>query len=481
MSKLIVLSNRVSLPNPDKPAAGGLAVALQDALTESGGIWLGWNGDIVADGETTPFGLLQQGNIEYLTCPLNQTEYEQYYCGFANNTLWPAMHERQDLIEYQTDEFETYQQVNRKFARQLQQIAQPNDVIWIHDYHFFSVAGHCRELGLRNKIGFFLHIPFAPLNIWAQIPVAKQLIADLCHYDLIGLQTEYDQNLCLQACTTLLKAPKLQHNLISYQQRVCAINCYPIGINPLHIQQVAKHYAKAEQQVFEPESLRQKTIIGVDRVDYSKGILERFDAFAEFLNQYPEYQQRITELQIACPCRMDILAYQNLFNQVNRTVEKINAMYARHNWRPIDCTHEVVGHEALMGLYRQTDICWISSLRDGMNLVAKEYIAAQEPDNPGVLILSRYAGAAEQMQDAILVDPTDTQAMVDALKQAIEMPRDERIQRYQKLMAGLEAYDINDWRNHFLDDLRKNHALNSTAPDSNTSSVRTVNQAYTLL
>lgn len=473
MSKLIVLSNRVSLPNPDKPAAGGLAVALQDALAETGGTWLGWNGaitdhsnlntsdnasDNASDWVQPQFDRLVDGKIEYLTCALTQQQYDQYYSEFANSTLWPAMHERQDLIEYDQAAFDTYQQVNALFARQLQAIAQPDDVIWVHDYHFFSVARHCRDLGMHNKIGFFLHIPFAPLSIWQSIPTAERLLQDLCHYDLVGLQTDHDQSTCMQACSTLLKAQKIQHSLISYQKRIIAIKCYPIGVNPAQIQQMAEKHANDRQDVFDLKALKQqKTIIGVDRVDYSKGILERFDAFAEFLQQYPQYQRKITELQIACPCRMDVLAYQRLFRQVNQTVEKINATFAQHDWLPIDCTNEVVPHETLMGLYRLTDICWISSLRDGMNLVAKEYIAAQDPENPGVLILSKYAGAAEQMQQALIVDPTDTQDMVHALKIAVDMPLQERITRYQQLMQGLTTFDINDWRNQFLSDLRNQH------------------------
>ncbi|XID75293.1 trehalose-6-phosphate synthase [Alkanindiges sp. WGS2144] len=479
MSKLIVLSNRVSLPNPDKPVAGGLAVALQDALAETGGIWLGWNGDITGhnDHSGSAFSLLKHANIDYLTCPLSQKQYDQYYCGFANNTLWPALHERADLIEYDSAEFETYQDVNALFAAQLKQITHEDDVIWVHDYHFLSVARYCRQLGMRNKIGFFLHIPFARLSILKQIPTAITLLQDLCQYDLVGLQTEHDQHLCMQACTTLLQAQKIQQYLLSYQQRITTIKCYPIGINPEHIQQVARQHAREKQDVFDLDSLeQQKTIIGVDRIDYSKGLLERFNAFAGFLQQYPQYTKRVTELQIACPCRMDIRAYQKLYKQVNETVDHINRTLGQDDWLPIDCTHQTVEHEALMGLYRQTDICWISSLRDGMNLVAKEYIAAQDPENPGVLILSKYAGAAEQMQQAIIVDPHDQQAMISALKQAIDMPRAERIMRYLQLMQGLTSFDINDWRNQFLSDLRKNYPLeNFKNPE------RAVNPSYQLL
>ena len=478
MSKLIVLSNRVSLPNPDKPAAGGLAVALQDALDETGGIWLGWNGEQINNDQQAEFGRINNKNVEYLTCPLTHQQYEQYYCGFANNTLWPAMHERADLIECNAEEYETYQQVNRLFAEKLKDIAQPDDVIWVHDYHFFSVARYCRELGMQNKIGFFLHIPFARLAIWRQIPMANRLIQDLCQYDVVGLQTEHDQNLCMQACTTLLQAQKIQQYLLSYQKRITTIKCYPIGVNPDHIQKVARQYADDSQSVFDFDALgKQQTIIGVDRIDYSKGLLERFNAYSDFLATYPEYHRQVTDLQIACPCRLDIVAYQELFKRLKEKVKTINAQFAQDDWLPIECSHDVVAHEALMGIYRKSSICWISSIRDGMNLVAKEYIAAQDPENPGVLILSKYTGAAEQMPEAIIVDPEDPKAMVQALKLALDMPQEERIRRYQKLIAGLKAFDINDWRNAFLVDLRQNNELqNFKRPGRDTA-----NPVYQLL
>lgn len=510
MSRLIVLSNRVSLPQPDKVVAGGLAVALQDALQQKGGIWLGWNGEVTTtdhiktehaktnkaetehierhaqispqsydvnythDDQLASFSRVIENNIEYLTCPLTQQQYDQYYSGFANNTLWPAMHERGDLIQYNSAEFNTYQAVNALFAQKLKQIAAADDVIWVHDYHFFSVARYCRQLGMRNKIGFFLHIPFARTSILKHIPSITTLLQDLCQFDLVGLQTEHDQHQCMQAFTTLLQAQKIQKSLISYQQRITTVKSFPIGINPQHIQQVAQQ--PSQDNVFDPKTLkRQHTIIGVDRIDYSKGLLERFHAFAAFLQQYPQYQTKVTELQIACPCRMDIDAYKNLYHQVNQTIEAINQQFGQPNWLPIDCTQDTVEHDALMALYRHTDICWITSLRDGMNLVAKEYIAAQDPDNPGVLILSKFAGAAEQMQAALIVDPTNQEAMVAALKTALEMPKVERIQRYQQLMQGIEAFDINDWCSAFLNDLKQNQPLQRFKNPS-----RAVNNAYPL-
>lgn len=454
MSKLIVLSNRVSLPHPDKSTAGGLAVALQDALKDIGGIWLGWNGEKVKHHHEQYFTPTEQNGVEYITCPLTEKQYQDYYCGFSNNTLWPAMHDRQDLIEYQAEQYITYQKVNQMFAQQLYQVAQADDLIWIHDYHFLSVAHYCRKLGMRNRIGFFLHIPFADLKIWNVLPPAHALIQDLAQYDVIGLQTEHDQKKCMAVCSQFLAAKVVDAQVLSYNNRQMSIQYYPIGVNPELIQKVAQQEHNPSA-VFEFDDFNhQKTIISVDRIDYSKGLIERFNAYEEFLKTYPEYHQQITELQIACPCRMDVPAYEHLFEQIKSKVEWINHEFAQDNWLPINCTHETVAHDTLMNIYRQSDICWVNSLRDGMNLVAKEYIAAQDSSDPGVLILSKYTGAAEQMPEAIIVDPENCDNMVKALKTALNMSKAERLERYQYLINGLKHFDINDWRNAFLKDLQ---------------------------
>lgn len=458
MSKLIVLSNRVHLPAHDHHPAGGLAVALQDALNEIGGTWLGWNGEKINDDQPQKFDDQRYKNVDYVTCPLNEKQYRQYYCGFSNNTLWPAMHDREDLIEFEPEEFETYQDVNRLFAEQLNQIAQPEDIIWVHDYHFLSVAAYCRQFGMQNRFGFFLHIPFANERIWKNLPVADHLIKDLCQYDVIGLQTEKDQQRCLALCRSLIKDSSkfMTNNFLELENRVVKIECYPIGINPDSIQKAALADESYLDDVFELQDQDpQKTIISVDRIDYSKGLIERFNAFSAFLKQYPEYHQTVTDLQIACPCRMDIPAYEKLYNRVKAKVDEINAEFGLDNWSPINCTNETIGHEQLMQLYRQSDICWVNSLKDGMNLVAKEYIAAQDDRDPGVLILSKYAGSADQMPEALIVDPNCSKSMVKALKKALMMSKSERTERYKELIKGLKNFDINDWRNTFLNDLRK--------------------------
>lgn len=462
MSKLIVLSNRVSLPDPSNTSSGGLAVALQDALHDIGGVWLGWNGQQIEDHQSPEFTSIQSDNVEFITCPLQHQDYQQYYCGFANKTLWPAMHEREDLIEFKIEEYNTYQKVNEFFAQKLKDIAAADDIIWVHDYHFFSVAHYCRKLGMQNRIGFFLHIPFAPTLIWNTVPNAQVLLTHLTEYDVIGLQTHADQQKCLEICQNALELSHIQDNMLIQASHQTLIKCYPIGVNPVLIQQAAQQQNDILKSVFGLEdSTFQKSIIGVDRIDYSKGLLERFNAFEAFLEQHPEYHQNIIDLQVAGRSRMDIDVYKELYSAFINKIEHINTRYATSEWQPVNCTQDVVDHDSLMQIYHYADICWISSLQDGMNLVAKEYIAAQNPEDPGVLILSQYAGAAEQMSEAILVDPNNPQHMLKSLEMAVSMSKQERIERYQQLIQGIQAFDINDWRNAFLHDLehQTNHHL----------------------
>lgn len=455
MSKLIVLSNRVSLPNPDTHAAGGLAVALNDALDTLGGVWLGWNGEKISDHEDNKFSVQSNAHVHYMTIPLKESQYQHFYSGYSNSVLWPAMHDRDDLIQVQPYDYQIYQEVNILFAQKLAEIASPDDVIWIHDYHFLSVAHHCRQQGMKNRIGFFLHIPFAPLNIWKKIEQSELLLGHLCDYDVIGLQTERDQSLCMEVLKHYVEAIALDAEIIVRNQHLTRIKCYPIGVNPQTIQNSLKSAQADIPAFFDAEDYKDvKTIIGVDRIDYSKGLIERFNAFNTFLERHPEMHQQITELQVACPCRMEIPVYEALYEDLNHKMNQINQEYSQNKWQPINFTHGTVDHDALMQLYRFADICWVSSLRDGMNLVAKEYIAAQDANNPGVLILSKYAGSAEQMDEAILVDPEDRQAMVKALEQAVSMSKVERLERYQQLIKGIKDFDIFDWRDAFLQDLK---------------------------
>lgn len=461
MSRLIVLSNRVSLPNSQQ-TAGGLAVALNDALQDQGGIWLGWNGEQIQGGQLPEFGEQQQQQVLYLTTPMTETEYQGFYSGFANNTLWPMLHSRSDLMREDPQQYAIYQQVNQRFAQQIANIAQPDDIIWVHDYHFFSLAKYCRQLGLKNRIGFFLHIPFSQLQYWQQLSVATPLLHDLLEYDVLGLQTKADQKICLQVYKDLLHS-SIQDNMIVQKKRQVLIQAYPIGVNPKLIQKAAQGNSLKLERYFDPyPNLDQPLVISAERVDYSKGIPERVDAIEALLRE-KSLQGRFAAIQIACPCRMEVPIYKKLFEQVNQRIRAINQDLKTATWQPIYLTNQMLAHHELMQLYRKSQICWVNSLKDGMNLVAKEYIAAQDPQNPGVLILSRYAGAAEQMQEALIVDPHDATSLKQALYQALTMSLAERMHRYKALMEGIDNEDIEDWREHFLTDLKSVTGIRQSA------------------
>lgn len=464
MSKLIVLSNRVNLPNKQSPkaVAGGLAVALQEALAKDGGIWVGWNGQVVTNISDMPdtvnqFATEQHDKVTYVTTAFSPMQYEKYYCGYANNRLWAGMHDRTDLIVSSSEDFSVYQAVNRMFAKQLQQIAQPDDMIWIQDYHFFAVARHCRDLGMKQRIGFFLHIPFPQLWVWDFLTYGQTLIQQLLDYDVVGLQTQQDAQNCVEVIEQLL--PHAIHitqtngrTVITHGNHTTLIQAYPIGINPIHIRHLASQ-PLSDQTVLKNLNSTTTTILAVERLDYTKGIPERLQAFAAFLQRYPQYLERIQLYQIACPSRLDIETYQQLRQQVHTLVEQINSQFTTASWQPIIYQEDPVSHDNLMPLFRQCQICWVNSLKDGMNLVAKEYIAAQDEQNAGILILSKNAGAAHQLQQAILVDPNSNDSMIEGLYQALTITKQQREQRHQSLLKGIYETDIDTWRAHFLTDL----------------------------
>ncbi len=504
MSRLIVLSNRVKMPD-NNPMAGGLAIALQDVLNGKSVVWMGWNGEIVErynDDYTNEFSSIKQTAladadapctntfITYMTTAITTEQYQHFYCGFANNVLWPLLHERIDLISQAPEDYAGYQTVNRLFAKQLKKVIEPDDVIWVHDYHFLSVAYHCRQLGICNRIGFFFHIPFVSLPFWQSLDKSGELITHLAHYDVLGTQTQQGRANCFAVChyylkdslrnalhtprgfvtSTQSKNTQIMLNLGLNHPHYLRIDAYPIGINVTRIQQQISHlssqYDKANQNKKTLKSAAQK-IIAVDRIDYSKGLLKRFSAYRDFLQQNPLYQNQLTLLQIACPSRLNVPAYQHLYNDVKTAINDVNQQFLfskcrndiseneniMSSWQAINYCESVISHETLMTMFWQSDIGWVNSLRDGMNLVAKEYIAAQNPDNPGVLLLSRYAGAAEQMQAAVIIDPYKPKSMTEGLGIALTMPLDERQSRYQSLMQGLQQDDLQAWQQKFLNDL----------------------------
>ncbi|WP_182407145.1 trehalose-6-phosphate synthase [Psychrobacter sp. GP33] len=509
MSRLIVLSNRVKMPD-NNPMAGGLAIALQDVFNGNSVIWMGWNGEVIDSnngGDINEFSSCErtfltntdkQGTnttVTYMTTAFNNEQHQQFYCGFANNVLWPLLHEQTDVISQAPEDYAVYQAVNLLFAKQLKKIIQPDDVIWVHDYHFLSVAYDCRQLGISNRIGFFLHIPFVPLPFWQQLDKSPELINHLAYYDVFGTQTQQDKINCVAVFQHYLKdnflnslpsdtfytksdsgkaGTRLMLNLDSGIPHCLVINAYPIGVNVTKIQQhvmsLSSHLSSQSIKNIQGENVTKSAtqqIIAVDRIDYSKGLLERFSGYGDFLQQYPIYQNQLKLLQIACPSRLDLPVYQQLYERVKQAVHNINQQFSPseyrqdisnsedfiENWQAITYSETVLSQEALMIAFWNSDVGWVNSLKDGMNLVAKEYIAAQNPNDPGVLLLSRYAGAAEQMQAALIIDPHEPQSIIHGLHTALIMPLEERQSRYQTLLQGLQQHDLHSWQQDFLNDL----------------------------
>jgi len=457
MSRLIIVSNRVAPISEGGPAAGGLAVGVYDALRETGGMWFGWSGGIVADDAPTPLlGVEQRGPVTFATIDLSQRDYAQYYRGFSNATLWPTLHYRSDLTQFDRQEYEGYKRVNAWLAQQLLPLLHADDVIWVHDYHLIPFAEALREAGVKNRIGFFLHTPFPAAQVFSTIPPHADLMRALCSYDLVGLQTIPDLRAFIDYIEHEAGGSVSEDGVVQAYGRTLAARAYPIGIYPDEIAELAKAGSTSETL----ESLRKtltgdKLIVSVDRLDYSKGLLERFRSFENLLERFPAERQRVSFMQIAPPTRSDVHAYQNIRDQLESQAGRINGRYGEMHWTPVRYIHRQYERHILASVFRDAHVGFVTPLRDGMNLVAKEYVAAQDPDDPGVLVLSRFAGAAQQMTGALIVNPLDIEGMAEALVEALHMPLAERQARYEDMMSHLRSDNVSAWRDAFLGDLKR--------------------------
>lgn len=456
MSRLVVVSNR--LTDPRKSAsAGGLAVALGAALNASGGLWFGWSGRVLkgdVPGDRPP-EIQKAGSVTLATLDLCSEDHDSYYLGYANSVLWPILHYRLDLADFDARYFEGYQRVNRLFARTLMPLLKPDDILWVHDYHLIPLAAELRALGSRHRIGFFLHVPLPPQPILAAIPQHEWLVRCLFAHDLVGFQSEADLRHFSHYVQDEAQGQALDgHWFRAYGQTVRA-GTFPIGIDVDEI--TALTQAREGREMYErmrEEYSRRRLLIGVERLDYSKGLPQRISAFRELLRRYPDNRNSTTLIQIASPSRETVGSYNALLRELEKLCGSINGDYGELDWMPLRYIHRNVARKRLPGLYRVAKAALVTPLRDGMNLVAKEFIAAQDPADPGVLVLSRFAGAAEQLKEALLVNPYDTSRMADAIQLALNMPLEERQALHQKLLQRIRAQDVHWWRNSFLDALR---------------------------
>ena len=447
MSRLIVVSNR--LPALGKGvAAGGLAVALEAALKTRGGLWLGWSGKTL-DKPAKGVSLQDLGNVTYAAMDLSANEVSGYYEVISNSVLWPLCHYRPDLLEYTRTAMDLYLSVNGRFADELLDLLRPDDVIWVHDYHLIPLAQALRERGVQNRIGYFHHIPWPAQDLFRAMPKASKLLASMLAYDVIGLQTATDaRNLraALDAARPDLEA--------STTPRGTRIGTYPISIDTQGFSSRARRAENLPRirelhQRFGPREM----VIGVDRLDYSKGLPERLRAIEHLLENRAALHNRVSFLQITPASRSGIEGYDRIQQEVAERAGRLNASYGTLDWVPVRYINRAFSQSLLAGLYRLSKVGLVTPLRDGMNLVAKEYVAAQDPEDPGVLVLSQFAGAAAELDGALIVNPYDVADVSNAMARALDMPMDERRTRHASMMARLEAHPVAVWSETFLRDL----------------------------
>lgn len=453
MGRLIVVSNRVALPKETR--AGGLASALSGALAERGGLWVGWSGNVVGDDRARSLRTDRAGTIEYALLDLTRSEYEHYYLGFANRTLWPLLHFRPSLLEYRRADFEGYRAVNRLFAEHVARLVRDDDIVWVHDYHLIPLAAELRKLGVGARIGFFLHIPLPPAALLTMLPHHEHLFPELGSYDLIGLQNARDRDALLEYFRAEMQAKTRANGDVQLRDgRRLRVLPFPVAIDTLEVARQARRAVASAATQRLVKSLEHRALaIGVDRLDYSKGIPQRFEAFAHFLSQHPEWRSRISFLQIAPPSREEVPEYRELRSRLERLAGATNGRYAEPDWMPIRYVNRSFNQATLAGFYRAADIAVVTPLRDGMNLVAKEFVAAQDADDPGVLILSSFAGAADELRQAIIINPFDADDIAESFVAALEMPLAERRERWQAMFDYLVRNDVVAWRTRYLDAL----------------------------
>jgi len=448
---LVVVSNRVARAKANEPMTGGLAAALLPVVEKSGAIWVGSSGRVRDGAHRDSFAEIQTlgaGALALLDLPA--AHYGGYYEGFANSALWPALHSRPDLIRVSHDDYASYRAVNAFMARALMRFRKPDAVFWIQDYHFLALGAEMRALGVRSPIGFFLHTPWPSQRVVIGVPHHRELIEAMLAYDLIGFQTEDDCDNFADYLRAHLGLTATDGVVVS-RHGTTRLAAFPIGID------VDGFAAQAQRAASHPEVSRlrkslhgERLAIGVDRVDYSKGLVNRISAFDRLFEMQPALKRSVSLLQIATQSRGGIAAYASLQSELAKLVTDVNGRHGEVDWTPIRYLSKGFGQTVLAGFYRTAQVGVVTPLHDGMNLVAKEYVAAQNPVDPGVLVLSRFAGAANELDAALLVNPHDIDAMARAIATALAMPATERRMRWEAMMAKLRAGTIHQWFSSFI-------------------------------
>jgi trehalose 6-phosphate synthase len=440
VSRLVIVSNRVAIPRGRNQAAGGLAVALNDALRRRDSLWFGWSGGVVAHDTPIHPRITPGDRCTYVTVDLAETDYRGYYRGFANGMLWPLLHSRVGLAEFRRTDLRSYYAVNASFAAALAPLLRPDDLVWVHDYHLFPLGQALRDLKITCPVGFFLHVPFPPPALFGCLPQSEALLRTLSAYDVVGVQVEEDAE-NLNALAHSLDVP-------------IRASAFPVGIDPDAMATAAQRAERGPEVIRLAESLANRAlIVGVDRMDYSKGLPHRFRGFAQLLKRFPDHLNRVRYLQIAPVSRGDVAQYRALRRELDELVGSIDGEYADFDRTPLRYLTRSVGRATLAGFYRLAHVGLVTPLRDGMNLVAKEYVAAQKAEDPGVLVLSRFAGAAQELDGAVLVNPYDPDEIAEALNTALTMNLTERQARWRTMRAAVWRNTASAWADRFLFEL----------------------------
>lgn len=470
MSKTIILSNRLPVQLQISqgrieatPSVGGLATGMKSVHQDGESLWIGWSG---LTREETPEEL--EGEIDQaldshgcLRVPLDTEEVDGFYFGFSNRTLWPLFHYFMEYSEFELANWEVYEAVNRKFADAVVAEAGQDDVVWVHDYQLLLVPEMVRQQRPDLSIGFFLHIPFPSFEIFRTLPWRKEILRGLLGADLIGFHT-YDYERHFLSSVRRLLGLEVTFNEIHLEGRVAKVDSFPMGIDYRKFREAALRHAALKEgeesdlqrrlNLHKASTPQAKFFLSIDRLDYTKGIAKRLKAFEYFLQKYPQYREKVRLIILAVPSRSKVPQYRRLKKEIDELVGRINGELSTVSWTPIWYFYRSLEFENLIDLYTSCDIAWLTPIRDGMNLVAKEYIATRT-DQSGVLILSEMAGAANELHEALLINPNNFEQIAQALDQAINMPPEEQAARNAPMQKRLERYDVEKWAREFMDSL----------------------------
>ena len=466
MTRLVVVSNRVPLPSSGQQA-GGLAVALDGLMEKRGGLWFGWSGAVSPDAQATEPRVESAGAVDYATMDLTPEEHERYYNNFSNGMLWPLLHTMSELMKFDRRDARVYRAVNERFAAQLTTLLQPGDLIWIHDFHLLHMAAALRARGVKNPVGFFLHIPFASPDVISSAPEVGGLVRDLLAADLIGFQTDNDMANFAAAAQVLAGAVRVSATTLSVGGRRVRLGVFPVEIEAHSFARMAAEMEQSEGcQRLKASLLGQKLILGIDRLDPTKGLMQRLYGYRRLLEKHDDWRRNVTLLQVAAVSRKEVVSYRELRDDLDHESGGLNADMGEPDWVPLRLLSKATVRPAVAGYMRIARIGLVTPLRDGMNLVAKEFVAAQNPADPGVLVLSRFAGAARQLDAALLVNPHDSDAMADAMDEALRMGLSERQARWRSLWEAIEHRSPVVWGRSFVASLLRaaNSSVRVAAP-----------------